>query len=1037
MPRTLTCPACHHSISDPNATRCPACRAALAKDASARGKKKKKKRPAKKSKWLLVGVAVGGGLLAVALLSGLVLLLISKRGHTGGSDGSGSYAVVDSLPDPPAAEDPVDLPEPATPQAGPRSAWTVKPDPNAQPVDYSTAVGAPTPEQFVLVAARGGPFAVGTPPASSSKRFKNVKSGNPANPWKNVSQADAPYPVVDVRTGKVVGSFPAAAGAETRSRLSSDGQYLANWETERDAATKMDRDFLVVWKRGGDKPVMRWPVPARVYWLEFLGPDRLALYHTGPTPQFVVLDVTKGAPVVTAALPASDFPPTNDLRSRTYNQAYYQELRPGGGAVSPGGTYVAIGGKTTIALLAAADGHLIGRLAAGSLVNPGNYLAIGFDEAGTELRAAFKADATYLRTWSLSDGQTRHVGGLNLQRPIVGPVLSGPEPGTLIIGQAVIDVLSGMPVMDVAGIPQQWAGPDRLLAVTNVNQAVNSKSLQDAVDYNIGAGVFVTTFQRDAYQQKAAAFAADRANRPINRPPTIATDRTATAMIQPKPVAWAVKPSPAPPLPADASLSDWPEHFAATEAATVPITGRTWIRYDLKTGKTIGEPIRLWSDKVSDVRADKSRLVALALDGQRLAVVDPQDKSRVDIWDATGKHIAGLRPYPDSVIDWLGWSADGHLLTACRDSVTSWDPATGKAIFEIEAAFKTWTLAPGCGWLLATTPGGNLDFFDTATGQPLGRIPGRGPTPTFSLSPDGKTLIRPVATGPNAGNAIEVWDLETGKRSTQPELPIGTVLGTWGGPRHTLTSMPGSACILLYDLDVHTHTYCFDAGPQVRADSLGRGWMAPAGREAKGWTPLRIPGVEKFGRELVLGPGSPIRVEIDVGSREYNPRIAKQTAEQLQKRGLTIGRGGWCLRADHTIGQSSQQFDDPKTGKKYQSPYITLDITWKLLAPDGTEVWQASDGGPFDPFRSKYVVVGSRRNDMINPQGGGYRHVEIDFEGKNAQRAQIEEILDQTILLRQGLPTGLPVCVAKVADGYATLPLKETWPGEKKRTEEK
>jgi hypothetical protein len=255
-----------------------------------------------------------------------------------------------------------------------------------------------------------------------------------------------------------------------------------------------------------------------------------------------------------------------------------------------------------------------------------------------------------------------------------------------------------------------------------------------------------------------------------------------------------------------------------------------------------------------------------------------------------------------------------------------------------------------------------------------------------------------------------------------------------------LTSTPPSGNtpgrLLLYDLDVHTHTCWFDAGPQVRADSLGRGWTAPAGRDPKGWTPLRFPGMEKVGRELALGPGSTIRVEIDAGSREYNQRIAKQTAELLQKRGLTIGRGGWRLRADHTIGQSSQQFNDPNTGKRYSSPYIALNITWKLLSPDGAEVWRASDGGSFDPFRSKYVVVGSRRNNFA-PQGGGSMQVQIDFEGKDAQTAQIEEILETTILFRQNLPAGLPVCVARTADGYAALPLKETWPGEKKPEGEK
>src|SRR5262249_10244959 len=143
----------------------------------------------------------------------------------------------------------------------------------------------------------------------------------------------------------------------------------------------------------------------------------------------------------------------------------------------------------------------------------------------------------YVRTWSMADGQARLLGGLNLPRPLFYPVLSGPEPGTLLIGQSVVDLMSGQPIMQVPGTPHQWAGRDRLLAVTNVFGAVNSKRIQDAVDYNIGLGIFLTEFKRDAYQQNATAFAAKRVNLPVNRPPTAPTDRSATAMIQPKRVA--------------------------------------------------------------------------------------------------------------------------------------------------------------------------------------------------------------------------------------------------------------------------------------------------------------------------------------------------------------------------------------------------------------------------------------------------------------------------------------------------------------------
>src|SRR5262249_9150528 len=160
----------------------------------------------------------------------------------------------------------------------------------------------------------------------------------------------------------------------------------------------------------------------------------------------------------------------------------------------------------------------------------------------------------------------------------------------------------------------------------------------------------------------------------------------------------------------------------------------------------------------------------------------------------------------------------------------------------------------------------------------------------FSLAPDGKTLVR-------ESPGLDVWDLETGKRSIAPEIPIGLVLGPWVGPRCILRFMNAlgntPARYLLYDLDVHTHTFAFaDVPPiEVRNDSLGGAWMAlsgPADRgpnnAPSGWGPVRLPGKDGFRRELVFGPGSTIRVEIDVGHRTYGQQIAQETAKQLQRR---------------------------------------------------------------------------------------------------------------------------------------------------------
>jgi hypothetical protein len=167
-----------------------------------------------------------------------------------------------------------------------------------------------------------------------------------------------------------------------------------------------------------------------------------------------------------------------------------------------------------------------------------------------------------------------------------------------------------------------------------------------------------------------------------------------------------------------------------------------------------------------------------------------------------------------------------------------------------------------------------------------------------------------------------------------------------------------------------------------------------------------------------------------VGHRTYNQQIAQAAAKQLQRRGLKIGRNGWILRADHTLGTGTQKFVDPRSGDRSIS-VAALNVTWKLIAPDGTEVWQNSDGGSFDPFRSKYVKVGRRRSQM-NFRGGGFQQVELDFDGKDAQSAQVEEILEQMLVYRQGLPPGLPARIAKKGAGYTSLPIKESLNGGQK-----
>ncbi len=137
------------------------------------------------------------------------------------------------------------------------------------------------------------------------------------------------------------------------------------------------------------------------------------------------------------------------------------------------------------------------------------------------------------------------------------------------------------------------------------------------------------------------------------------------------------------------------------------------------------------------------------------------------------------------------------------------------------------------------------------------------------------------------------------------------------------------------------------------------------------------------------------------------------------------------LRADHTTGTKSTNLTDLR-GQSGLS-VASLEITWHLVDPAGKEAWKGKSGGQFDPFRSKYVVVGSRKTDMQPGMfGGGSTSVQLDYQGKDARTAQLEEILEATLFFRNALPVGMPTCLVSEEGGYSALPLEVSLDGKQK-----
>jgi hypothetical protein len=987
-----------------------------------------------------MGIIVLGGIIA------LVIWLFSGGG--GIATGSGRYAVVDDLPEPPPQAEPASVAEPE-PKAKP-IAWNVKAD-RGQPVDYSNAIGMVGPEQDFLRASLFGRCGIVIPPGGGGTpdQRKMLLLDEKTGKSESKSLVGVPFEVVDFVSGEKLGEFPVPLVTRWH-RLSKDGRYLAGMDVKLAGNRYEFGSDLVVFKRGVAAPVLRWRPADAMQWFDFVGPTRVAVWYAGPASALVLLDIEKGTPIATAALPKADSPPSDarpnprprptrppvrNGRGAPPPQVVTAQPRPQyttppmhNGAVSPNGKYAVLGEPNRLLVYETDTLKLAGQLNMANGPDMNLFHALSFDETGSELRALMQpgrytgsVQSMLLRVWSMPSGDLMHRVPVTFGRHSAHNLLTGPEPGTIIVATRVIDLSSGALLDELKVPPFAWADRDHLLSNASVMEIVNGKELKAKVPYHPYVVVGRVQFNREEYARKAAP-ARERV-RASGARGTSPFDRSAVVRVRTGPLAvWNVKPSPAPEVAADAVMKTWPAYVSAGEGANV-VNGPVWLRVS-QTGESVGEPIKLGPPAAQHVAAGPG-LAALRLDGRRLAFASLQEPGRIDVWQSDGSHVVGLRPYGESRVEWMDWSSKGRLLTFAGDRLTGWDVEAKKALFEVEGV-KVRSPSGGKDWVLVATPAENLDIIDANTGTHLGRIPSDGPNRIISLSPDGKTLLRAVpAAVPHGAPSVQVWDLTTGKKEPLADVIPAGGLGHWVNARRMILS--DQKALYLYDLDLHAVTYQYpisDLAP--RSDALGRGWMS---RDAtKTWTPLRVPGGDGFKDEIAFNRGATVKVEIDVGHREYSQRIARSTAEYLQRLGFKIGPGGWTLRADHTVGERTMTFDR-RSGEKFNVSFASLKIVWTLLTPDGAKAWSIEDGGSFDPRRTKYVKVGSRRFEGA-PGRGGYQSWELDYDGKDPRKAQLEEIIETSVLSR-GRPPSFPTLIARTEKGYEPLPLQAKVDGPK------
>jgi hypothetical protein len=612
-------------------------------------------------------------------------------------------------------------------------------------------------------------------------------------------------------------------------------------------------------------------------------------------------------------------------------------------------------------------------------------------------------------------------------------------------GGALLDVRTGAVLREFGYLPIRWAGEDRLLAVGALGSAPHvplppeaRKRIPTPLTPELNAKVrndHVAVFTISLDSPSASG---SDGNQPLPepRPPIQSTDRAGLAETTPTPPAtWSAPPSP----PANTEklvgaiqiptsqvlmgnmhasfLNGWTTVSGWTNGQYTQPKGIYWHRFDLRTGTASGPAIQLLPWVMSPTNGQGINLAevmvaaALSPDGSRLAFRDPADLGRVDVWDESGKRILGIDAYGRGVpTQWVGWSQLGRLLTLGDGRLTAWDVPAGKAVFEVAGEYRL-PVAPvrGRAWLAvvgAAEGTSHVDLLETDTGRCLGRLPLTGAElpdtyPDLAISPDGKLLAyvgqRTDSTPAQLTAMLLAWDLTSGK--AHAPLPITRVQG-WSIvalDEHRVL-IGGQMIDLRCRIPVARYScHCPADSPDGRLWGLGP-IPEDEGKPAEPWDPNRDQKMALRPVELVAydtGPASPqevftpqmpLTIEVDLAKKERGEILGQEQVALLQKRGFTIGKSKWRLRAETEVFDSGNRFTN-------RMPIPGLHFRWRFLTPEDTETWKNERMILFDEVEDKFQV-GQRRTRTKGPLAEDVIEDQFNFGG-NPREAIIDALRDK------------------------------------------
>jgi WD40 repeat protein len=416
-----------------------------------------KARPARRPGGAPVGLIVGGVVVGLLLLAGLGLggwwLLRSP----------GKPAPVAQTPPPddaPQPEPPKHVPpkidhpmprppkpEPPKPEAPKPALWGVKVDAPAKPFRLEHAakqeIKVPGADPLLLFPATPSPFVMVV--------------------WRGVGNE---CQVVDLRTTQVSGQFtaPSLAAHLLPPTVSPDGAHVAALEPRRLGTVN-------VWAVAtGEKTAVEvHPTPVNLELLEFTGPGKLVTCKPTRDGKKVVQvwDVARG---------------------RAEREFDGPQFDRGATALSPNGTYLALGSADTVWVYDLKKGELAGQVAvaAAPQARGARLRALSFSPDGAELAALYlSAGATRSRllVWDVAKGEPvvdcsplpgLRPAGLSTA-PGRGPIIDwlADRRGWVFFGQVAIDRAGGHslgtlpgPAPGASAAPRRLVGPDHLVTLS-------------------------------------------------------------------------------------------------------------------------------------------------------------------------------------------------------------------------------------------------------------------------------------------------------------------------------------------------------------------------------------------------------------------------------------------------------------------------------------------------------------------------------------------------------------------------------------------